>query len=174
MKTRVLILITFFLAFALCSAGQEKQVPRFNVEWYCGVMTGMPQEGVKAVPFGLLTGVETRYNFRSTPLNVSIIHEFSFMVRVYEANRKDESIRYYKTLCAWDYNFRRGKAVSMFAGIAAGSAIESDLDSSWQRNVLIFAPRVGLRLFRHVNLSLDYTATRAPNSHFNLRLGYYI
>ncbi|MDR1272917.1 MAG: hypothetical protein LBK12_00045 [Odoribacteraceae bacterium] len=173
MKTNVLILITFFLALALCSAGQEKRIQRINFEVDFGIIFGATRDGAEKLPLGGTMGMEIRYNLRSLPLNIGLIQELSGFSRVYETGRK-ENIRSLKTLGVCDYNFRRGKAVSMFVGAATGGAIEMNMLSSKRRTLFAFVPRVGLRFFKHVSLSLDYAMTRVYHNHFDLKLGVYI
>ncbi len=85
-----------------------------------------------------------------------------------------------------DYNFRRRRNVSFFAGAGVGYAfldnsapvVFDDTQSNWggfstgsRSGSLCFMPRIGVELFHHLRVTFDYKLQERANCHFGLSLG---
>ena len=71
-----------------------------------------------------------------------------------------------------DCNFSIGKYVSPFVGGGLGMAI-IDVDSGYdQFNSICFTPRLGIELFKHLRLTLDYRLLKWNLSFWNCSVGF--
>ena len=89
-------------------------------------------------------------------------------------------------LVVTDYNFRRYNKISFFTGIGLGYAtLDNSLPISfddskpnwggfltgYKKGSFCFMPRIGVELFHHLRMTLDYKLQEKANRHFGFSLG---
>lgn len=160
------LLFVLFALLPMCSFAQEVEVRR--VEGSISLGASFFEDSFyesTAGEIGLLSSVELRYNFRSVPMDVGIMSMLDIRGGDCElCNGSWENNLSF--LAVADYNFRRGKRVSYFAGVGVGATF---YDANTTK--LSFMPRVGMEFFNHLRLTMAYmTGPNAKNT-LNLTLG---
>ncbi|MDR0765911.1 MAG: porin family protein [Odoribacteraceae bacterium] len=173
MKTFILSLV---IALPVLAGAQEqkREVLRINIELGGGVSFWQNKDGGNAVEPGVTLFFEGRYNVDTLPVNVGLHVDISAFNRTRE-DGDVERPRSLKFVIAGDYNLRRGKRVNPFAGIGIGIASdERDFEANTPpRTGVCLVPRAGVRLFRHVSVTLDYEISRVSHNHFDFKVGLY-
>ena len=134
---------------------------------------------------GATCHAELRYNLQRQPIDVGVqvsgttFHRESDMAGL-------KNFHSWNLLAVADYNYRRGRRVSLFGGLGVGYAsIESsapimfdNTQPNWggfsdggQRGSFCVMPRIGVEFFNHLRLTLDYKWQEKANRHFSLTLG---
>ncbi len=121
--------------------------------------------------------IEGRHNFRNSAMSIGLQGFFG------QWDRKDlpiadagpgpfnERLRPLMVTIYGDYNFRRWKNVSLFAGGGVGGAYFTG--HSWSSNrYILFSPRIGVELFSRFRLTVDLKTTVSDYTFFGINAGY--
>ena len=181
MKKRIfawaLLLLGFMQGYAQNSpsadTGRARVVGRFEGEIGGGLS------------FGAAFYAEARYNVQLLPLDVGVQVGGTIFHR--ESDHAGQlKFRSWNVMAVADYNFRRRRNVSFFAGAGVGYAfldnsapvVFDDTQSNWggfstgsRSGSLCFMPRIGVELFHHLRVTFDYKLQERANRHFGLSLG---
>jgi hypothetical protein len=161
------------LAWPSAVAGQKRAFPRVNFEFGGGMNFGATKDGWQEVKQGPSLFIEGRYNIDELPLDVGLQIDIS-------AFRRETGIDYtqprsWKFMLVSDYASRRARLVCPFAGVGIGIATDDNLASNLSPGTaLCLMPRVGVRLLKHVSLTLDYEISHVSHNHFDLKIGFYL
>ena len=138
MKRFVLVVTLSLLAAVGFAQKHERSVTAIEVEPSIGMYRGF-----------MNAAIEARYNFRS-PWDVGLRECLDYMF-------SDGGGTHVTYDVVGDYNFRRGKNVSIFAGAGVGLTVGDYYDinvSAYKRNTIFhFMPRVGVELMNRVRLT---------------------
>ncbi|MBR5491637.1 MAG: hypothetical protein IKV77_00730 [Alistipes sp.] len=160
------LLFVLFALLPMCSFAQEVEVRR--VEGSISLGASFFEDSFyesTAGEIGLLSSVELRYNLRNVPMDVGVMSMMDIRGGDCElcngSWKSDLSF-----LAVSDYNFRRGKRVSYFAGVGVGATF---YDANTTK--LCVMPRVGMEFFNHLCLTMAYMAGPNAKNTLNLTLG---
>ena len=160
------LLFVLFALLPMCSFAQEVEVRRVEGSISLGVsfFEDSFYEST-AGEIGLLSSVELRYNLRNVPMDVGIMSVVDIRGGDCElCNGSWEGDLSF--LAVTDYNFRRGKRVSYFAGVGVGATFYNA-----DTTKLCVMPRVGMEFFNHLRLTMAYMAGPNAKNTLNLTLG---
>lgn len=164
-----LTIILFFSLFGARVAAQDFLGP---VEIEVGPVTSFSGSCMGDAEPSLCMAAEVRYNF-DAPWDVGFHFGLGSVWRDWQ--RYDGKFRYRDYLLVADYNLRRGKNFSFYAGVGVGlsslgrrEAPEGNADYRYDCAFSLM-PRVGVELFRCVRLSAGYVVTK--KSYHNLQIG---
>lgn len=128
---------------------------------------------------------EARYNMQRVPLDVGVQVGGTIFHRE-SVNAGQLKFKTWNVTAVTDYNFRRYKKISFFAGIGLGYAsldnsapiTFDDSQPNWggfstgtKTGSLCFMPRIGVELLHRLRVTLDYKLQEKANRHFGLSLG---
>ena len=160
------LLFVLFALLPMCSFAQEVEVRR--VEGSISLGASFFEDSFyesTAGEIGLLSSVELRYNLRSVPMDVGVMSMQDIRGGDCElCNGSWENNLSF--LAVTDYNFRRGKRVSYFAGVGVGAAFYNA-----DTTKLCFMPRVGMEFFNRMRLTMAYMVGPNAKNTLNLTLG---
>lgn len=182
---RLINLFTLLLATAACSnviCAQEKVVQKMEFEFRGGLTTPIGAYHDGSSQTGAALGLECRYNFKGRPWDCGLMFEVTTARRGFDSQyNKDADIwqsnRTYSLAATGSYNFRQGKNVNPFAGVAigfAGNDVVGDEVYPSKGTSLLFAPRVGVELLHHLRLSLSSNVSRKGYNNLQFSLGFVI
>lgn len=188
----LLFALTLFCAFQVSAqvARHEKDaactVARFEGEVGAGIAFGADELNFDGNRTGATFFAEGRYNIRRLPIDVGLQLAGTIFHR--EADNAGElKFKSWNVLAVADYNFRRCKNVSFFAGFGAGyAALENsapvvfDISApNWAgfstqdgQGSFCFMPRVGVELFHRLRFTFDYKFQEKANRHFDFTAGF--
>lgn len=193
MKKRIfawaLLLLGFMQGYAQNSpsadAGRARAVGRFEGEIGGGLSFGADRLNFDRSNPGAAFYAEVRYNVQLLPLDVGVQVGGTIFHR--ESDHAGQlKFRSWNVMAVADYNFRRRRNVSFFAGAGVGYAfldnsapvVFDDTQSNWggfstgsRSGSLCFMPRIGVELFHHLRVTFDYKLQERANRHFGLSLG---
>lgn len=121
--------------------------------------------GTKTYP-SLIMGLELRYNIPETKYDLGLFLELSGADHKFKfddgshVNQNNRTLAYGFTS---HYNFRQGKKVNPFAGLALGFSSQDNVDwvfyptHGWGYTI---SPRGGVELFHHLRLTAGFNITR--------------
>lgn len=164
----------WMLLLLLVLAGADATAQDFlgPVEIEVGPYTSFSGSCMSDAEPSLCMAAEVRYNF-DAPWAVGFHFGLGSVWRDWQ--RYDGKFRYRDYLVVGDYNLRRGKNFSFYAGLGVGlsslgSRTSDDADGAY-RYACAFSvmPRVGVELYRCVRLSAGYVVTK--KSYHNLQVG---
>lgn len=184
-RTSVTALAVFMLlvsfpgqASAYGNSGKRNQgtaggnnVRRIEVEAGGGFIYAGSYAGNRAKP-GMVLFVEARHNFPMTPFDVSL------QAVTGSFSRKDDNLAVNLNVGGVifaDWNWRPGRAAAPFIGLGIGAAaIESMGISSGhlQEAAFVLNPRIGIELFGHLRITLEYKRIRPYCSFLGLNVGF--
>lgn len=188
-------LIFVFVSVLLCflqgraqtgpSAAADRRIGCIEGEIGGGISFGADKLDFDKSLLGATFYAEARYNMQRLPLDVgmqvggTIFHRESIA-----AGRL--KFKSWNVMAVTDYNFRRYKKISLFAGVGLGYAsLENsapiafdDTQPNWggfstgsKRGSFCFMPRIGIELLHHLRVTFDYKLQEKANRHFGLSLG---
>lgn len=189
MKKRVFVLVLACLSLGTVRAASplqtDKEAGRIEGEIGGGVAFGSGKSGFDRNDPGATFHAELRYNLRRLSLDVGVQAGGTIFHRT--AHRAGElKFRSWNILAVSDYNFRRCRKVSLFAGIGLGYAFLDnsapirfdDTQTNWggfstgtKTGSLCFMPRIGIEYWQRLRLTGAYCLEERANSHFSLTLG---
>lgn len=168
------------------TASPARKVGRIEAEIGVGALFGGDKLNFDNNRIGATFYAEARYNLRRLPLDAGVQVAGSIFYRDSD-NAGDLGFRTWNIMAVSDYNFRRGKTVSFFAGIGLGYAFLNNsapiaFDNSAPNHggfstgdktgSFCFMPRVGMELFHRLRFTLDYKMQEKANRHFDLTVGF--
>lgn len=155
------------------ASAQKRNYGRFDFE--VGVTTPIVASKIDGmsrspIPFFYLEG---RWQLEPQPIDVggymsmsAVKHKFS--------NGNNKNYRTFSILAVADYQFGRGTRVSPYVGLGIGvseTIILTQMDGTyWGFSA---SPRVGVRLFKTLNLSTGWLLTRKEYSNLYCNIGFY-
>ena len=179
---------TLIIATVCCSVAfaQKVEVRRLEGEVGIGGVNGVNSLSMDNCSVGPKLYAELRYNFRALPIDAGVQVSGSFFHRDTEGQAQRLKSKSYNVMAVADYNFRRGKSLSFFAGVGIGvgvlemsapiaiqtpSAQWGGYSTGEGKEKLCVSPRVGVELFNHLRLSFFYMAEERANNHIGISLG---
>lgn len=163
----------------------DRKVGRIEGEIGGGFSFGADKLNFDKNKLGATFYAEARYNMQRVPLDIGVQAGGTIFHRE-SVNAGQLKFRTWNVMAVSDYNFRRCKKISLFAGIGLGYAsldnsapiTFDDSQSNWggfstgtRMGSLCFMPRIGVELFHHLRVTLDYKLQEKANRHFGLSLG---
>ncbi len=182
MKRLLLLLLLSFCWFSIY--GQETgaiSVQKFEIEAGAGLVVGNPVNKYSAIP-SVQCYIEARNNIPGIGLDMGFQMTMASFNRntCYEA--KEKVVCRFSTMTFLDYNYRRNRYITPFAGLGVGVA-EIDHyfphayedgsiqdDKSFTRSAIL-CPRFGFKFCNYGRLTLDYRWMDKRYSYFSLNLG---
>ena len=163
----------------------DRKVGRIEGEIGGGFSFGADKLNFDKNKLGATFYAEARYNMQRVPLDIGVQAGGTIFHRE-SVNAGQLKFRTWNVMAVSDYNFRRCKKISLFAGIGLGYAsldnsapiTFDDSQSNWggfstgtRTGSLCFMPRMGVELFPHRRVTLAYKLQEEANRHFGLSLG---
>lgn len=186
MTKKISILLLTAIGCIVQTMAQNRDIRSLEGEIGVGLVNGTSALTLDNCIAGPKLYGELRYNFRTLPLDAGVHISGSYFRREAEGQADRLQSKSYNITAVADYNFRRGKHVSFFAGVGIGCGIlEMSApisikrpDERWGgystgdgKERLCFTPRVGVEFFKHLRVTLFYTAEEAANNHLGLCIG---
>ncbi|MBR5441153.1 MAG: porin family protein [Prevotella sp.] len=177
MKTKIFAAILGILLLNSVSVEAQDNLPVKRFEFEVKMEPNYPMDSYKSSSrnIGGSWGLEARWNM-NTPFDIGAEIYWGFADRDYLGENFSYRILSISTFV--DYNFRRGQNVSPFVGIGLGDADCCVLEhkelggSSDDGTTIVFTPRVGVELWRHLRLTLDARIARKGYNTIGLSVGY--
>ena len=117
-------------------------------------------------------GGEARNNFPGTPFDVS----FQGMLGSFSRKNDNLTVNINGGVTVFgDYNWRLGRRAAPFAGVGAGMVFVESRGLSTaavREKTFVFNPRIGVELFEHLRITLEYKWMKAPYSFLGLNVGF--
>lgn len=163
----------------------DREVGCIEAEVGVGFVFGAEKLNFDKTKLGATFHAEMRYNLRRLPLDVGIQAGGTIFHRE-SRNPRQLKFKTWNLLAVSDYNFRRCKNISFFAGIGLGYVsldnsapiIFDDTPDNWggystggKTGGFCFMPRAGVELFHRLRLTIDYKLQEEANRHFGITLG---
>lgn len=163
----------------------ERKVSQFEGEIGGGIPFGADKLNFDKNKLGATLYVEARYNMQRVPLDVGVQVGGTIFHRE-SVNAGQLKFKTWNVMAVTDYNLRRHKKISFFAGIGLGYAsldhsapiTFDDLQPNWggfstgtKTGSFCFMPRIGVELLHHLRVTFDYKLQEKANRHFGLTLG---
>ena len=163
----------------------DRKVGRIEGEIGGGFSFGADKLNFDKNKLGATFYAEARYNMQRVPLDIGV-QAGGTIFHGESVNAGQLKFRTWNVMAVSDYNFRRCKKISLFAGIGLGYAsldnsapiTFDDSQSNWggfstgtRTGSLCFMPRIGVELFHHLRVTLDYKLQEKANRHFGLSHG---
>lgn len=130
---------------------------------------------------GLIQGIEGRFNFKGTPWDCGIMMTLATAKRtfdIYPDLPPDCTWQNNRTLsiaATGGYNFRQGRKINPFAGIALGVAfndVVGDEVYPVKGTSMLFCPRVGVELLYHIRLMAELNISRKGFNNAAISIGF--
>lgn len=169
-KYCIAILITL-LSITNVIAQQKKVVRPFEYELSFGTTYGSDNY-VGSRKIGPAISMEGRYNFNNSPYDIGLEIYFGSVIRSYQGD--DLSNRIASISLYSDYNINRGCNVSYFLGAGIGIASFDVIlgDYGDEGSGLVFSPRVGVELHRHIRITAYSKMAKDGYNSFGLSIGF--
>ena len=174
-----IILFSSFL-FLPCNAFAQEQQPVGPFEFEISAGLTMPLGGYHGGSnhVGALIGMEGRYNFANLPISVGGLLDLTTAVHEYpmvgSTNFYEQSNRTLSLAVVADYNFNRGRSVSVFAGGGLGYAFNDcvgDVRFNSAGSSMAFIPRCGVELFNWVRITFSSHISRHGYNNASISIG---
>lgn len=176
MRTKILAIISGMLLLNSVGMAAQENLPVKRFEFEVKMGPNYPIDSYKGNRnIGGSWGLEARWNM-NTPFDIGA--EIYWGVADRDEQGENFSYRIFSISTFVDYNFRRGQNVSPFVGIGLGDADCCVLEhqsiggSSDDGTAIVFTPRVGVELWRHLRLTLDARIARKGYNTIGLSVGY--
>lgn len=145
-------LITLCCLFITTKTKADTTLKPFELEISLGGTYGIDKY-IGHKQFGPALGLEGRYNFHNTPMDIGMELYLGSTVRKYEGS--DLSNRILSLSAFSDYNFKKGKKFSPFIGIGIGIASYQVVQGPYGDDAVkaVFTPRLGVEMFNHFRLT---------------------
>lgn len=181
--------ITILLATLMCCAtsfAQRVDVRRFEGEIGVGLVNGVNSFVLDDCSVGPRIYGELRYNFHTLPIDVGLQASGSFFHREADSQAERLKSKSFNVMAVADYNFFRGRTISLFAGVGVGLGVLEmsypisikESNAHWAgystgegKNKPCFSPRIGVELFNHLRLSVHYVVEERANNHIGFSIG---
>ncbi len=167
------------------SSVADRKVGRIEGEIGVGLSFGADKLNFDKNRLGATFHAEARYNMLRVPLDVGVQVAGTIFHRE-SVDAGELKFKTWNVMAVTDYNFRRHTKISFFAGMGLGYAsldhsapiVFDDSQPNWggfstgtKTGSFCFMPRVGVELFHHLRVTLDYKLQEKANRHFGLSLG---
>lgn len=185
MKKVFTIAITIAItAFSSVNAQDVNNVKFFEFEAGTGVMMGS-KASYKSVNPGILFFAEGRLNLKDSPFDLGLqlsLGQFSREFQEHTYSMRDQL----SPILYCDYNLRNESVFSPYFGIGLGEGnfeveypyypsvtAETPDEESLKAHKFILSPSIGIEVFNHLRLTLEYRLAFDKNYNFGaLKLGY--
>jgi outer membrane protein W len=176
MRKTILMAAATVMAAMGANAQEKQEYGNFDFEigFTAPVAAAVHKGAANSIaPFVYLEG---RWQLEQQPVDVGFQMSLSVVNRKFEGGNED-SYRTFPILAVADWQFGRGKKINPYVGLGMGVAqtLIVDDSSTWDSEKWSFAasPRLGVRLFRTVNVSTGWLLTRKDYSRVYCNLGFY-
>lgn len=184
MKHILIIILSFFTCLFPANAQRQKKALEF--EFAFGRIYATDKLFFSKNNPGNSPYVELRYNFKQVPVDIGIQWSGQIFSRDYRP--KDQlGFPSHNITLTTDYNFRKYKNFTFFAGIGTGIGFIQNgeslkrphpdqslyTDGAEDRTFCIM-PRIGLEFWDRIRLTLSYKLEDKANRHFGIHLGFVI
>jgi hypothetical protein len=171
MKKFSVLLILLFFVLPVSVSAQDKKFNRTDIELGGGITFGANDyHDDEIARMGGSLRLEGRYHLKKIPVDIGLQIAQSAIMRRLRGTEPDSDDAYVISsplMIVGDYNFHLDRKINPYVGLGFGEFI-----GDWEDS-LGFMPRVGIRFFHHINLSLDYKLLKKVNRHASLCLGFY-
>lgn len=182
-----MVAVMFVVAALGVSAEETVTVQKFEGELNVGITAPIGGAyGGKNLP-GASFGLEGRYNILRTGWDCGLLFNMSYARRSFRGDVEWDGTLYedvfrvyqrnisFRFMATGGYNFRQGKKVNPYAGIAIGVA-EHNANNFFgipgeRCTSFSFAPRVGVELWRHLRIGASFYVGNRPYNTFVLSIG---
>ena len=185
MKNIILAILLVFVSQSL-PAQDYNHVCRMEFELGIGLNKGNTLNGGVA-KVGHHFYLEPRFNIINTPFDIGLQATIGRFRRTSDLLAEKLTHKCILLVCS-DYNWRKWKSLSLFAGLGAGMAfvkndatrimdygspgggwgIDNDI---YDGKSFVVNPRIGAEFFNHLRVTLEYKWMRKPYSYFALNIG---
>ena len=163
----------------------ERKVGCIEGEIGGGITFGADKLNFDKNKFGATFYAEGRYNIQRVPLDVGVQVGGTIFHRE-SVNAGQLKFKTWNVMAVTDYNLRRHKKISFFAGVGLGYAsldnsapiTFDDSQPNWggfstgtKTGSFCFMPRIGIELLHHLRVTFDYKLQEKANRHFGLTFG---
>ena len=190
---RFYIFTTLCVLLSSISLSAQNNIGSIEGGLFVGLNYATDKCGYASVKPGPGFGLEMRYNFYGSPIDLGIQYSFSRTNREYKSDLtygdNTGGTNSSNLLVVGDYNFRMNKS-SFFIGLGAGLAKFSNAspaENFYKDNKLIsrdfvgnnkysvcILPRIGIKLFNHLRFSIDYKIEEKASSNVAFNVGFTI
>lgn len=184
MSKRISILLLTIAFLSQANAQTQKRAIEFELA--AGGIIASDKMFFQKNNIGLSPSLELRYNFRQVPVDLGLQWSAQVFSRTFRPYDHLGFLSQNITLTS-DYNFRKCKHISFFAGLGAGIALiqngkslkRPDPESATyidgaEGNSFCIMPRIGMEFWDRIRLTLSYKYEDKANRHLGLYLGFVI
>lgn len=188
MKKTFIYFLTLFwtLATNAQNIASTPEIKRFEGEIGIGLVFATGKLQFDHNNTGATCHAELRYNLRRLPLDVGVQASGAVFHRESDFVAGQLKFRSWNLLAVADYNYRRGRRVSLFGGLGMGyGSIETsapitfdNTQPNWggfcdggQTGSFCVMPRIGAEFFNHLRVTLSYKWQEKANRHLDLSIG---
>jgi len=178
MKVKYLIIFLFAALYVKTSSAQDT-VQKLEFELNAGLTTPLGVYHGGTAQTGASIGIEGRCNLSGTPWDCGLLLEITTARRGYNSLTEKnldiwQSNRTLAFAATGSYNFRQGRKINPFAGIAIGIAMNDVVgDKVYQSKgtSLFFSPKIGVEFIHHLRLTVSSNFSRKGYNNLQLSLG---
>ena len=187
MTKRVFMLVCALFC-VLASNAQPTDVRRFEWEIGLGLADGLSVLNLDKCTPGPKLYTELRYNIKAIPIDLGVQATTGYFWRSAEQVQNADRLKTTSVniMAVADYNLRRGKNFSIFAGVGLGLGILDitapisfdNTQMNWSGYLtgdrsarLAFMPRIGVELWNHLRVSLTLTTQEKANNQYAVNVG---
>lgn len=164
------LLFVLFALLPMCSFAQRQRVEVQRIEWSMNFGASFFRDRFydsRVNDEGCLLDTELRYNFHQLPMDVGLMLSYDRRITEYRNEYYSVSWNDNATFMAVsDYNFRRGRAVSCFAGVGVGFTTYGQDERKF-----CVMPRVGMEFLNFLRITAAYQAGVGAKQNLNITLG---
>lgn len=157
------------------SLSQSQKVQKFEGEFRAGFTAPLGGFHSANSLMGATVGWELRYNFTESAWDCGLMVDASTARWEFEPQSGMAQINRTPALAVTGgYNFRQGKKVNPFVGMAVGVAFCDVTDfeyESWPGTAFYIAPRVGVEFFHHLRLTSQFNISKKGYHNVGVTLG---
>ncbi len=186
--TKRIITLLIAALFAFDGMAQKVDVGRFEAEIGLGLADGLKSLNLDNCTPGPKIYGELRYNIKALPIDLGIQASDSYFRRSDDQVKNVNGVKCnaINVMAVADYNLRRGKNLSIFAGVGLGLGILDvtapisfdDTQLNWNgyktgdgTSKFAFMPRVGVELWNHLRLTVAFTTLEKANNQYSINIG---
>lgn len=177
MKRILFAAVVALTAINVCAQESARSVVPVEGSVYVGASTPLRQHPGLESCSGIELGVEFRYNLRKLPMSVGMMIDAMSLPYVYSYDNYYGSNENYGGLllgATADWNFRRARLFSPFAGASTGVGFLMYDGGDEARLVPFIRPRIGFELFHFLRFSNEITISHPNSCGVSFTLGFVI
>ena len=172
-----------FSIISLISFSAKAQIPVRAFEFEASIGRSFPLSHYRGEEnWGNIFGIEFRHNLKKIPMDIGFEINLTLLERdhsYFTPPNKIEplTLRNTSLFLTTSYNFARGKAISPFIGFGFGLSDRAIVAPGIgfygvdKRLGIGFSPRIGIEIYRHFRLTLDFRLTHKIYNAVCLRMG---